>query len=128
MGGNVKYYLNDLSFKNYLYSGFNHGYGYLLENLVYLQLIDNGFVTYVGHLRNKEIDFVAQKNGKTLYIQVAFTIENDSTQLREQSSLLTINDNYEKWIICMDELPYSNKDGIKYFPVWEIDEALLNWS
>jgi uncharacterized protein len=127
LGGNVKYYLNDLSFKNYLYSGFNHGYGYLLENLVYLQLIDNGFVTYVGHLRNKEIDFVAQKNGRTLYIQVAFTIENDSTRLREQSSLLTINDNYEKWIICMDELPYSNKDGIKYFPVWEIDDALLNW-
>lgn len=127
LGGNVKYYLNDLSFKNYLYSGYTHGFGYLLENLVYLQLIDNGFVTYIGHLRNKEIDFVAQKKGRSLYIQVAFTIENDTTKLREQSSLLAIKDNYEKWIICMDELPYSNKDGVKYLPVWELDEALIQW-
>lgn len=127
LGGNVKYYLNDLSFKNYLYSGYTHGFGYLLENLVYLQLIDNGFVTYVGHLRNKEIDFVAQKNGRSLYIQVAFTIENEKTNDREQSSLLAIKDNYEKWIICMDELPYSNKDGVKYLPVWELEEALIQW-
>jgi len=38
ISGNSKFYLNDLSFKNYLYSGFGHGIGYLLENSVYLQL------------------------------------------------------------------------------------------
>ncbi|HRN40461.1 MAG TPA: ATP-binding protein [Vicingus sp.] len=127
LGGNVKYYLNDLSFKNYLYSGYTQGFGYLLENLVYLQLINHGFVTYIGHLRNQEIDFVAQKNGKKIYIQVAFTTENEKTNNREQSSLLAIKDNYEKWIICMDELPFSNKDGIIYIPVWTLDEVLAKW-
>jgi hypothetical protein len=124
LGGNVKYYLNDLAFKNYLYSGFTHGYGYLLENLVYLQLINAGFVVYVGHLRDKEIDFVAQKNGKQIYIQVAFTVENEKTVQREMSALLSLKDNHQKWIVCADELPYDSKDGIRFVPVWDLEEAL----
>jgi len=128
VGGNVKYYLNDLAFKNYLYSGFTHGYGYLLENLVYLQLLNHNFETFVGHMRNKEIDFVAKKNEKNLYIQVSFTIENEKTLSREQASLQAINDNYEKWIITMDELPFSNKDGIKYISIWNLDDHLNNWN
>ena len=35
VAGNCKYYLNDLSFKNFLYPGFAYGVGYLLENAVY---------------------------------------------------------------------------------------------
>ena len=108
--------------------GFTHGYGYLLENLVYLQLLNHNFETFVGHMRNKEIDFVAKKNEKNLYIQVSFTIENEKTLSREQASLQAINDNYEKWIITMDELPFSNKDGIKYISIWNLDDHLNNWN
>lgn len=34
VSGNCKYYINDLAFKNYLYSDFAYGIGYKLENLV----------------------------------------------------------------------------------------------
>lgn len=61
IAGNVKYYCNDLAYKNFLFSGFAYGTGYLLENLVYLQLRRSGFKVYVGVLPNKEVDFVAKK-------------------------------------------------------------------
>lgn len=124
IGGNAKFYLNDLSFKNYIYDSNQHGYGYLLENMVYIALLAKGFNVYVGHLRDKEVDFVAQKNNQTIYIQVAYTVENETTREREESSLLTINDNFEKWIITMDELPYTNHKGIKNIPAWELGEML----
>ena len=124
IGGNAKYYLNDLSFKNYIYESTNHGYGHLLENLVYLVLSAQGFNVYVGHLRDNEVDFVAHKNNNTVYLQVAFSVEDEKTNHREKSALLSIKDNYEKWIVTMDELPYTNQDGVKYIPVWELGELL----
>ena len=57
LSGSYKYYMNDLSFKNYLYAGLGYGTGYLLENLVYLELLRHGFDVYVGSIRDKEVDF-----------------------------------------------------------------------
>jgi len=45
ISGNCKYYINDLSFKNYLYPGFSYGAGYKLENLIYLELRRAGYNT-----------------------------------------------------------------------------------
>lgn len=127
IAGNAKYYLNDLSFKNLLFPGFSHGYGYLLENLVYIELVRNGFTPYVGALKNKEIDFVALKNGKQLYIQVAFTLTEKETIDREYASLFNIKDNYEKWIVSVDEIPLGNREGIKNIQAWDLTEKLKNF-
>ncbi len=59
--GNCKYYINDLSFKNYLYPGFGYNIGYKLENLVYLELRIAGYDIYVGAMRDKKVDFVVKK-------------------------------------------------------------------
>lgn len=126
IGGTSKFYLNDLSFKNYVYESTKHGYGHLLENLVFIALKNKGYAVYVGHLRNKEIDFVAQKDNQTIYIQVAFSVEDQNTNEREKNALLSIRDNHEKWIVTMDELPYSQQDGVKYVPAWELEEALTH--
>jgi predicted AAA+ superfamily ATPase len=127
VGGNSKYYLNDLSFKNYLYSGNRHGFGYELENLVYLTLTENGFIVYVGYMRDKEVDFVALKEGKRLYIQVTFSLESENTAVREYSSLLSIADNFEKWVVSLDEFSYVTPEGIKHVPVVEFSKALESW-
>ena len=124
LAGNAKYYLNDLSFKNLLYPGFTHGYGYLLENLVYIELLRHGFTPYVGTLKNKEVDFVALKNGKQLYIQVAFELTEVDTIDREYASLLSIKDNYEKWIVSMDEFPLQDRKGIKNIQAWKLADEL----
>ena len=90
LAGNCKYYLNDLAFKNFLYPGFAYGVGYLLENAVYIELRRFGFQVYVGTIRDKEVDFVAMKDDRIIYIQVAYMMETEETMEREYASLLSI--------------------------------------
>jgi len=124
LSGNSKYYINDLSFKNYLYTGFEYGYGYMLENIIYLQLINSGYNVYIGYMRNKEIDFVATKNNKTIYLQVAYLLIDKSTIEREYSELETIPDNYEKFIVSLDDISLPDRNGIQHILAWQINSIL----
>lgn len=124
ISGTNKYYINDLSFKNYLYSGFEYGYGYMLENIIFLQLINSGYNVYVGYLRNKEIDFVAVKNNRTIYFQVAYMLTDKATIEREYSELETIPDNYEKFVVSVDDIQLPNRNGIQHVLAWHISEIL----
>ena len=124
LSGNSKYYINDLSFKNYLYTGFEYGYGYMLENIIYLQLINSGYNVYIGYMRNKEIDFVATKNNKTIYLQVAYLLIDKSTIEREYSELETIPDNYEKFIVSLDDISLPERNGIQHILAWQINSIL----
>lgn len=124
LGGNVKYYLNDLSFRTYLFGSNALSYGNLLENSVFLELVHFGFGAQVGALRNKEIDFVAYRNGVTLFIQVAYTLADDKTFNREFDNLMSLKNNHPKLIVTMDELPVKEKDGIYLVPVWELTDFL----
>jgi predicted AAA+ superfamily ATPase len=126
LGGVNKFYLNDLAFKNYLFPGTQHGYGYLLENAVYLALRRGGYDTYTGHLRDKEIDFVAKKNGALKYFQVAFNIQDAETLAREKRALLAVPDNYPKYIVTLDESPATNIDGIPIVQAWDLNAVLLD--
>jgi uncharacterized protein len=119
LSGQVKYYLNDLSFKNYLYGGFHLGWGHMMENLVYLELITRGYKVYVGQLRGKEVDFVAQKGDETRYLQVAYQISSDETRNREFASLLGIRDNFEKMVISADDVSLPPIEGIRHSLYWE---------
>ncbi|MCK5278558.1 MAG: ATP-binding protein [Cyclobacteriaceae bacterium] len=119
-----KYYINDLAFKNYLYSGFEYGFGYMLENIVYLQLINSNYQVYVGYLRNKEIDFIATRNDRTIYIQVAYMLIEKSTIEREYLALERIPDNYEKFVVSLDDIELPEKAGIKHILAWNIKTIL----
>ncbi len=124
IAGNVKYYCNDLAYKNYLFSGFAYGTGYLLENLVFLELKRSGYQVYVGVLPNKEVDFVAKKADRILYIQSTYLISDENTMAREYGSLDAISDSYEKIIVSMDDLKFPNKNGIRHFQAWDFHSYL----
>jgi len=126
LAGTYKYYINDLSYKNYLYSGFSYGIGYKLENIVYLQLVNLGFDVYVGYLRNKEVDFVAIKNSKPIYIQVAYIMPDIETINREYSSLESINDNFLKIVVSLDDIIFEEKKGIKHIQAWNLQNIFSN--
>lgn len=120
LGGECKYYLNDLSFKNYLLGNYPSDIGNNLENYVYIQLRRMGYKVSVGIYHDVEIDFVAQKPGKTLYIQVCYVLNETKTIEREFGNLLLIKDNYEKIVISLDDFKFSDYEGIKHLRPWEL--------
>ena len=81
-----------------------------------------GFEVRVGVLNNLEIDFVAQKSDKTLYIQVCYLLTDEHVTSREFGNLLQINDNYPKYVISLDEVKFSNYEGVIHLHPWEMPE------
>ena len=109
---NGKYYFEDHGIRNT-----QVGYGRdkdiekLLENIVYQQLVHDGYQVYVGQLNAGEIDFVCLKNGQRAYVQAAYVVANEDTREREFGSLKYINDNYPKYVISMTPLVKRNEIG-----------------
>ena len=124
-----KYYVSDLGLRYFILGRKIGGYGHILENIVYLELLRRGYDVFVGKVDEYEVDFVAVNNDGKLYVQVAETLrgvaENDSKILdRELKSLRKINDNYEKIILTADKIPLANDEGIKIRNVldWLLDK------
>jgi predicted AAA+ superfamily ATPase len=68
----------------------------------------------VGKLGDSEIDFIADKNGKKIYVQVALTITDEKTEKREFGNLLLIEDNYPKYVVTLnDTLIGKDYKGVK---------------
>lgn len=110
-----KYYFEDLGLRNCI-RPFNYSVeiGKLLENAVYKHLLQNGFIVYVGKMGDKEIDFVADKNGERLYVQVAYLLADEKIIQREFGNLQEISDNYPKMVVSMDEIaPLHSFKGIR---------------
>ncbi len=112
---NDKFYFEDLGLRHSINGYKQIDVGKVLENLVFLHLRYLGYKVNVGQLKEKEIDFVCEKQNKKLYIQVAYVITEENKE-REFGNLLSIYDNYPKIVVSSDEL--INKDseykGIKH--------------
>lgn len=107
-----KYYLSDISFK-YCEFGFNPSMvAAALENIVYLDLCRRGYTVYIGINGSKEIDFVAEKHGEKIYVQVCKELPAGSS--RETENLLEIDDNYPKYVVTTDEFASGNDNGIRF--------------
>lgn len=111
---NEKYYWEDLGLRNSLVGYKSTEIGQMLENLVFLHLSRLGYVVHVGQLGNREIDFVAEKEGKKIYIQVAYLIHDAVTKEREFGNLTAIPDNYPKIVVSMDKMIGSDYQGIQH--------------
>lgn len=108
-----KYYFSDHGIRNYL-CGFNirSSIEKIMENVVYLYLLEQGYKVDVGILRAGEVDFVASKGDKTIYVQVTYLLASDETIAREFGNLAGIKDNHPKYVVSMD--PVSG--GIAAYP------------
>lgn len=120
-----KYYFEDIGLRNCI-CGFDQrkDINKVMENAVYLHLLRSGYKVFVGQLGTSEIDFIAEKNGITIYVQVAFMLIDENTEKREFGNLLKIADNYRKYVVTMDEYNAgSNYQGIEQV---HLKDFLLN--
>lgn len=110
-----KYYFQDLGLRNCI-TGFKPAdIGKIIENVVYNQLIFNGYNVNIGKDGDREIDFIAEKHGEYEYYQCAYLLNDEKTIEREFGNLMAIPDNYPKFVITMDEFPITaTYKGIKH--------------
>ena len=108
-----KYYFADHGIRNYL-SGFDMrgSIEKVMENVVYLHLLIQGYIVNVGILRAGEVDFVATKCDRTIYVQVTYLLASEETIKREFGNLSAIKDNYPKYVVSMDPIG----GGLKEYP------------
>jgi predicted AAA+ superfamily ATPase len=112
-----KYYFNDLGLRNSI-AGFSpFDLGQIIENAVYLHLKTIGYSILVGNQNGKEIDFIGERQGEKIYIQVALRITEKQTMEREFGNLLAIKDNYPKYVITLDEYTGASFEGIIHLPL-----------
>lgn len=78
-----------------------------LENVVYNELIYMGYSLTVFNINGKEIDFLATKNGKEYFVQVAYSIAENTTYEREFAPFNMTDNSRKKIIITNDEIDYS---------------------
>lgn len=109
-----KYYFENLGIRNILIGYRPDDLGKILENAVFNHLLYKGWGVKVGVLESNEIDFVCQKNGETIYIQVALRLDEQKTIDREFGNLLKIKDNYPKYVITNDQFYGNTYQGIQH--------------
>lgn len=119
---NNKLYFSDHGIRNYL-CGFNilGSIEKIIENVVWNHLRRHGFEVTVGILRAGEIDFVATKADKRIYVQVAYLLASADTVKREFGNLAAIKDNYPKYVVSMDPVSggFSEYPGIEHINLRE---------
>lgn len=110
---NEKYYIADHGIREAVFGGNTRDINLILENIVYMELLRRGYEVTVGRIGNKEIDFVCDKRGEKLYVQVAYLLASDETISRAFDVYDHIRDHFPKYVISMDELDMS-RNGIKH--------------
>jgi len=93
-----------------------------LENVVYNELIYRGYDVRIGKTYKGEIDFVAMKDGKKCFIQVAYMLSSEDVIKREFGFFSSIRDSAPKYVLSLDDFDMS-RDGITHL---NIEDWLLN--
>lgn len=98
-----------------------------MVQIEYLELRRSGYEVYVGQYgTDGEVDFVAMKNGRVEYYQVAQTTLDDKVLERELAPLKKIRDNFPKYLLTLDDLfGEMNYEGIEKHNVlkWMLEQT-----
>ena len=133
-----KYYFIDTGLRN---ARLNFSFlddGQMLENVVYNELVYNGYSVNVGTYdkveknknnesirRTYEIDFLATKGNRMYYIQVASDINSEETRNREIKPYISLNDQIQKIIVI--NKPINETRDLNGFTIIGITDFLLRF-
>ena len=121
-----KFYFCDLGLRNARLNFRQTENTYLMDNLIYNELIYRGYNVDVGvvvtemkdeegkrHKVQLEIDFVCNQGSKRIYVQSAYRLPTEAKQNQELFSLTKADDSFKKVVIVgEDQLVHRNDKGI----------------
>ena len=110
-----KYYCEDIGLRNVRIGFRQQEMTHIMENIIYNELIIWGFSVDVGVVFSneknqggsyskvpREIDFIASKGGKRVYIQSAFALSDDEEREQELRPFALTGDSFPKIIVRKD--------------------------
>ena len=116
MESNEKFYATDTGFRTLNTNTINYEDTFFLENVIYNELLIQGFTVFTGKTFKGEIDFVAIKGNKKCFIQVAYLLASDETIKREFGAYDNITDASPKYVLSLDRADLSH-DGINHLNI-----------
>jgi len=116
LASNEKYYIADHGIREAVFGGNMRDINLILENIVYMELLRRGYDITVGKAAEKEIDFVCDKQGNKLYVQVTYLLASEETIEREFEAYDSIRDNFPKYVVSLDDFDMS-RNGIKHMNI-----------
>ena len=111
VGVNEKYYCADHGLREAVFGRNTQNIDQVLENIVCLELLRRNFKVFVGKKGDTEIDFIAEKQDRKIYVQVAYLLASEETVKREFSVYSSIKDSFPKYVVSMDDFDFS-QNGI----------------
>ena len=111
-----KFYATDTGLRTLNTNTINYEDTFFLENIIYNELLIQGFMVYAGKTFKGEIDFVAVKNNKKCFIQVAYLLSSEETIKREFGAYDKIKDASPKYVLSLDKIDLSH-DGIEHLNI-----------
>lgn len=124
---NEKFYAVDTGFRIINTNTINYEDTFFLENIVYNELLFQGFQVYIGKTYKGEVDFIAIKGAKKCFIQVTYLMcdgdrPNEAAIEREFGAYKPVSDASPKYVMSLDKIDMS-RDGIIHL---NIEDFLLH--
>lgn len=132
-----KYYCQDIGLRNVRINFREPNQGFLIENVVYNELVTRGYRVDVGFIESKkknkegkyvyvqsEVDFIARISSKLYYIQIVDKLPENKHLDNEYEALLSVPGSFKKIIVINQNIiSYYDDTGIL---VISLEEFLLN--
>lgn len=111
-----KFYATDTGLRTLKTNTIHYEDTFFLENIIYNELLIQGFTVFTGKTFKGEIDFVAVKEQKKCFIQVAYLLSSEETIKREFGAFEKITDASPKYVLSLDRIDLSH-DGIEHLNI-----------
>lgn len=116
LSSNPKYYAIDNGMRIINVDSNFYDRGKFLENVICIELLSRGYELYIGKTYKGKVDFVACKNGKKCFIQVAYIMESEETITRKFGAFSPIKDASPKYVFSLDRMDMS-RNGITHINI-----------
>ncbi|MFA6662283.1 MAG: DUF4143 domain-containing protein, partial [Bacilli bacterium] len=112
-----KFYVADHGIREALFGSNQRDINQVLENIVYMEALRRGYTVSIGKIGDKEIDFVLDRGSRRIYIQVTYLLASEDIVQREFGAYDSIEDNFPKYILSLDEFDFSRNGIIHKNPI-----------